>query len=223
MEATKLLRQRPLTLTFLLPLARPHIHCTRLATTIPHRSPPHSQTHTRHLSLPTILQPSFWASMVPKPLRNRGHETSTPTPTPTSTSAQASRTWNPATPFIILSLLVGSQAIQVLWLKQERAQNLRKAEAKIGILKEVIERVQNGEKVDVERLLGTGDAESEKAWAEVLKDLQNEEALFETKKTRQELRQAAEAEAEDAKKAGDEVKEQKARVKVESLDGVKFY
>lgn len=111
----------------------------------------------------------------------------------------------------------------MLWLKQERAQNLRKAEAKIGILKEVIERVQNGEKVDVERLLGTGDAESEKAWAEVLKDLQNEEALFETKKTRQELRQAAEAEAEDAKKAGDEVKEQKARVKVESLDGVKFY
>jgi hypothetical protein len=77
-----------------------------------------------------------------------------------------SREWNPATPYIILGLLVGSQAIQVLWLKQDRAHSLRKAEAKIGLLKEVIERVQRGENVDVEGVLGTGDPESEKEWAE---------------------------------------------------------
>ncbi|KAJ4346189.1 hypothetical protein N0V95_005605 [Ascochyta clinopodiicola] len=109
--------------------------------------------HARFISTPTILRPSFWASMIPKPLKDRA-------------SAPKSREWNPATPYIILSLLVGSQAIQILWLKQERAHSLRRAEAKIGVLKEVIERVQNGEDVDVEKVLGTGDAESEKEWAE---------------------------------------------------------
>lgn len=109
--------------------------------------------HARFISTPTILRPSFWASMIPKPLKERA-------------SGPKSREWNPATPYIILSLLVGSQAIQILWLKQERAHSLRKAEAKLGLLKEVIERVQNGEDVDVEKVLGTGDAESERQWAE---------------------------------------------------------
>ncbi|KAI8937587.1 hypothetical protein NX059_005301 [Plenodomus lindquistii] len=153
--------------------------------------------------------------MIPKPLRSQNATT--------DTSQPPSRTWNPATPYIILSLLVGSQAIQVLWLKQERAQSLRKADAKIGILKEVIERVQSGEKVDVEGVLGTGDGESEKAWAEVLKQVKDEEALFQSKKKKKALRQAAEAEAEDARLVGDEQKEQEARIKVESLGGVKFY
>ena len=42
----------------------------------------------------------------------------------------------------------------------------RKAEAKIGLLKEVIERVQKGEDVDVEGLLGTGNEEKEREWEE---------------------------------------------------------
>lgn len=62
--------------------------------------------------------------------------------------------------------MVGSQAIQILWLKQENAHSVRRAEAKIGLLREIIGRVQNGEDVPVENLLGTGDAESEKDWAE---------------------------------------------------------
>lgn len=41
---------------------------------------------------------------------------------------------------------------------------MRRAEAKIGILREVIERVQRGEKVDVEGVLGTGDAVQEGEW-----------------------------------------------------------
>lgn len=105
------------------------------------------------MSLPRIIQPSFWASMIPKPLKNRS-ENSRPWE------------WNPATPYIILGLLVGSQAIQILWLKQDKGHSLRKAEAKIGVLKEVIERVQRGEDVPVESILGTGDADSEKEWAE---------------------------------------------------------
>src|SRR5690242_17672414 len=124
---------------------------------------------TRFLSTPTILRPSFWSSMIPKPLKDRP-------------SAPRSREWNPATPFIILSLLVGSQAIQILWLKQERAHALRKADAKIGLLREVIERVQNGEDVDVEKVLGTGDEASEREWMEVLQEVRDEEALFQSKK-----------------------------------------
>jgi hypothetical protein len=42
----------------------------------------------------------------------------------------------------------------------------RKAEAKIGLLREVIERVQRGEDIDVEGLLGTGDEEKEREWEE---------------------------------------------------------
>lgn len=42
----------------------------------------------------------------------------------------------------------------------------RKSEAKISLLKEVIERVQSGEDVDVEGLLGTGDEEKEREWEE---------------------------------------------------------
>lgn len=43
---------------------------------------------------------------------------------------------------------------------------MRKAEAKIGVLREVIERVQRGEDVRVEEVLGTGDGVSEGEWAE---------------------------------------------------------
>lgn len=42
----------------------------------------------------------------------------------------------------------------------------RKAEIKIGLLKEVIGRVQQGEDVDVEGLLGTGNEDQEREWEE---------------------------------------------------------
>ena len=37
---------------------------------------------------------------------------------------------------------------------------------KIGLLKEVLEKLQKGEDVDVERALGTGDPKEEKEWEE---------------------------------------------------------
>ncbi|KAJ4384296.1 hypothetical protein N0V86_001143 [Didymella sp. IMI 355093] len=162
----------------------------------------------RFLSTPTILRPSFWSSMIPKPLKDRS-------------ATPRSREWNPATPFIILALLVGSQAIQILWLKQERAHALRKAEAKIGLLREVIERVQNGEDVDVEKVLGTGDEKMEQEWHEVLKEVKEEEALFQTRKKRKALREEA-ARQEQAVEGVKEVKEE-GLAKVESIGGVKFY
>ena len=51
-------------------------------------------------------------------------------------------------------------------LRNEFTAFSRRADAKVGLLKEIIERIQNGEEVDVEGLLGTGDKEREKEWEE---------------------------------------------------------
>lgn len=51
-------------------------------------------------------------------------------------------------------------------LKNDFTSFSRKADAKIGLLKEVLDRVERGEDVDVEGLLGTGNKEKEKEWDE---------------------------------------------------------
>lgn len=78
----------------------------------------------------------------------------------------ASKEWNPATFYIVMFTLIGSQAIRMLTLKNNYAAYRRTTDAKIELLREVIQRVKNGEKVDVERLLGTGDEAKEKEWVE---------------------------------------------------------
>jgi hypothetical protein len=96
--------------------------------------------------------------MLPKFLR--------PSTAPTTPKAPKSKEWNPATPYIILGLLIGSQAIQTIALRNEVLNFSRRADAKIGLLREVIDRVRRGEEVDVERLLGTGDEAKEREWEE---------------------------------------------------------
>lgn len=54
--------------------------------------------------------------------------------------------------------------MQMIALRNDFTTFSRRADAKIGLLKEVIERVQKGEDVDVKGLLGTGDPEQEKEW-----------------------------------------------------------
>jgi len=61
---------------------------------------------------------------------------------------------------------VGSQAIHTLKLKSDMTEMERKAEAKISLLKRVIERIQSGEDVNVEKELGTGEPVAEKEWLE---------------------------------------------------------
>ena len=61
-------------------------------------------------------------------------------------------------------MLIGSNAIQMIALRHEFTTFSRRAEAKIGLLNEVVERIHQGEDVDVEGLLGTGDKEKEKEW-----------------------------------------------------------
>ena len=74
--------------------------------------------------------------------------------------------WNPATFYIVIFLLIGSNAIQLIALRKDFTNYSRQADAKIGLLKEVIQRVQAGEEVDVERLLGSGDEKQEREWEE---------------------------------------------------------
>ena len=62
--------------------------------------------------------------------------------------------------------LIGSQAIRMIALKNDYAAFTRSTDAKITLLREVIERVKNGEKVDVEKLLGTGNEAKEREWDE---------------------------------------------------------
>lgn len=49
-------------------------------------------------------------------------------------------------------------------LRNQHAAFMRRADAKIDLLKEIVERIQNGEKVDVEGLLGTGNKQQEEEW-----------------------------------------------------------
>ena len=121
------------------------------------RLPLRQRSYAAESSLPRVAQPSLWQSIIPKFLRtsNRAQP---------SEKAHRSKEWNPATFFIVMFLLIGSNAMQLLALRNEFTTYSRRADAKIGLLKEVIERVQKGEDVDVKGLLGTGNPENEKEW-----------------------------------------------------------
>ncbi|KAK5123295.1 hypothetical protein LTR85_002725 [Meristemomyces frigidus] len=164
------------------------------------------QTHTRrqfatsrglHLEdirnesrLPRIANPSLWSSLVPRFLRRRSPEEAAQR---AAAKATAPKQWNPYTTFIILAVLVGSNAINIIALRNEMLNFSRKTDAKLELLREVVQRVKDGEDVDVKRLLGTGDAESEKEWEEVMKELESTDMLWEGKRKR-EAKQAAKAE-----------------------------
>lgn len=54
----------------------------------------------------------------------------------------------------------------MLLLRNEWMSYTRSTDAKIGLLREIIEKVKRGEKVDVEKILGTGDMGKEREWEE---------------------------------------------------------
>lgn len=58
----------------------------------------------------------------------------------------------------------------MLTLRNEFSSFNRKADAKIALLKDVLDRIQRGEQVDVEKVLGTGDEEQEQEWADGMND-----------------------------------------------------
>lgn len=79
---------------------------------------------------------------------------------------QAVKRWNPATYFILIFMLIGSFGIHFINLRQSYALESRRAENRIAMLQEVLRRVQAGEDVDVEKMLGTGDPLAEQEWEE---------------------------------------------------------
>jgi len=85
---------------------------------------------------------------------------------------------------MFLALLVGSQAIQTLVLKNDILAYSRQTEAKLALLREVIGRVQRGEDVDVERMLGTGQQKEEAEWFDVVKEIEEEEKIWSRKRKR---------------------------------------
>jgi len=111
-------------------------------------------------ALPRIASPSLWASIIPKFMRPGSWRD------PHHSLATRNKAWNPATYFIVMSLLIGSNAIQLVSLKTAQLNYQRNTEVKLELLREVVRRVQNGEEVDVKAMLGTGDPIAEKEWEE---------------------------------------------------------
>ncbi|KAK9779464.1 hypothetical protein AB5N19_12852 [Seiridium cardinale] len=143
---------------------------------------PHQRTFLRHAarqysSAPTVTQPSFWKSLIPKFWRPKEKRPDVNFGPPMSLKKPKKKDWNPATYYIVMFLFVGSMSIQMISLKRDFSTHMRRAETRIGILREVVEKLQRGEEVDVEKALGTGDAAEEKEWAEVLKDIEQDDAI----------------------------------------------
>ncbi|ESZ96928.1 hypothetical protein SBOR_2722 [Sclerotinia borealis F-4128] len=124
---------------------------------------------SRPYAVQSITQPSFWTNMIPKPFRKSEQVVS---------KKPKSKDWNPATFFIWIFLLIGSMSIQMIALRNEYTAFSRRADAKIGLLREIIRQIRNGEDCDVEKLLGVGDGEQEKEWEEVLDEIAREDAAL---------------------------------------------
>ncbi|KAF7587170.1 hypothetical protein BBP40_007656 [Aspergillus hancockii] len=165
----------------------------RLINTIPVRHPHQIRLQSTTSRAPKYAQASFWSSVVPKFLRNRGSKEAKEVPA-------KSKEWNPASFYIIIFILIGSQAIRMIALKNDYNAYTRTTDAKILLLREVIERVKNGEKVDVERLLGTGDQGKEREWEEILLEIEEEDSLWHRKSRKDEPNQQAQQSQESESK-----------------------
>jgi hypothetical protein len=139
--------------------------------------------------LPKLAQPSIWQSIIPKSFRTRDKRR-----LPTEKKPP-----NPASYFIWIYLFIGSQAIRIIGVQNEYKTFMRKAEVKIAKLREVIEKLQKGEEVDVEKVLGTGDETQELEWEEALREIENEDKLWQSNKQKQrEAKAKQEAEEQEA-------------------------
>ncbi|KAL0930880.1 uncharacterized protein CTRU02_213615 [Colletotrichum truncatum] len=130
--------------------------------------------HARHASsLPTVAQLDFWKSLIPKPFRRE--EKLPDDPSIKRVKSKRKKEWNPATFYIVIFLLIGSMSINMLSTKQSYEAFSRQADVRIGVLREVVEKLQRGEAVDVEKALGTGDPQKELEWEEMLKEIERED------------------------------------------------
>ena len=98
-------------------------------------------------------------------------------------------------------------------LKSEFTNYSRKADLKIQQLREVVQKLQRGEEVDVEKILGTGDETQEREWEEALEELQREDRVWQSNRnqTQQEKERLAKEE-QDANPINE------AQDKIQSID-----
>lgn len=126
-------------------------------------SPSHTTEEVAKFSfVPRVLRKSTWNLIIPRFLRTR-------TPSPRT------HTRNPATYFIWIYILIGSQAIRILSVQSEFQTFTRRAELRLGKLREVIRALQAGEEIDVEKTLGTGVESEEVEWEEAMREIEEEE------------------------------------------------
>lgn len=125
---------------------------------VPTTTPTLSTLTVRHQSNAhaSILDKSLWQSIVPKPLRKENRQK----------LAKRSKDWNPATFYIVMFLLIGSMSIQMIALRNSFTRHMRQSNIKIARLREVVDKIQKGETVDVEKMLGTGEPQQEAEWEE---------------------------------------------------------
>lgn len=126
-------------------------------------------------SLPTVADASFWSSLVPKPFRKENRASF-------RKGKKKSKEWNPATFFIVIFLLIGSMSINTIAVRTAHANFVRQADTKIGVLRDIVDRLQKGEKVDVAKELGSGNSAEEKAWGDLLRDIETKDGLQEAPK-----------------------------------------
>ncbi|ROT35888.1 hypothetical protein SODALDRAFT_381170, partial [Sodiomyces alkalinus F11] len=135
-------------------------------------------------SMPTIAQPEFWKSLIPKPFRPEEKLPDDPMIKRVKAKKVQSKEWNPATFYIVIFLLIGSMSINLISLRQSFETFMRQSDVRIGLLREVIERIQRGERVDVEKVLGTGNPDKEQDWAEVLREIERDDVTRSQRKER---------------------------------------
>ncbi|KEF59539.1 uncharacterized protein A1O9_04383 [Exophiala aquamarina CBS 119918] len=137
--------------------------------------------------LPKLAQTSIWHSIIPRGIRDRW----------TRTGKYANKkAVNPASYFIWIYLLIGSQSIRIMGIQTDFNTYMRKADLKLNKLREVVEKLQKGEPVDVEKALGTGDEIQEQEWEDALQELMDEERVWQNnrKKAREESERLAQEE-----------------------------
>lgn len=177
------------------PLSRRHARSISLRGSI-HNPLSWSNIRTR---LPRIFSPDLWRQIIPSSVRE----------TTKTLVRDKPRTPNPATYFIWIYILIGSQAIKIVQLKKSHAEEKRRAELQIDKLREVVRKLQAGEAVDVEKVLGTGVEVEEDAWESAIREIENEERIWQdrerSKREREEARRARDQRLEQERQDADPV------------------
>jgi len=135
----------------------------------------HRQHKKHHFSLQTylpVLTPTFWKQIIPRFLRRESPSSSTATAIAKSQAPKRTRVWNPATWYVIVFFIIGSEAIQLISERHTREDQVRKSEIRIRLLKELVESVQNGTldknltAQDLKKRLLAGTPTQEREWEE---------------------------------------------------------